>query len=53
MAVIAPHRSTFQGDSEGDVTLFQVIHNRKKERDNKKNKQIEAFKAALRKKKCS
>jgi len=53
MAIITPHRSHFQGDSEGDITLFQVIHNRKKERDNKKNKQIEAFKAALRKKKCS
>jgi len=52
MAIITQHQNTFQGDNDR-TTLFQVIEKRKKEKDNKKNKQIEEFKAALRKKKCN
>ena len=52
MAIITQHQNTFQGDND-NTTFFQIIEKRKKETDNKKNKQIEEFKAALRNKKCS
>ncbi len=52
MAIITQHQNVFQGDND-KTTLFQIIQKRKKETDNKKNKQIEEFKAALRNKKCS